>query len=187
MASQASGVNPLRPYYIPPAIGTDFDGINATNATAGNSSSYGGGVVSRQFSQKSNISPYSHKARDIFADLDYKDYLAEPSPSVVQSAKNVVDELIWRYTSVIMAQPFEVAKTILQVRSQPPSGPLAIVESPSAIPTPSSTYTPRHTRRQVPYYAGSAADDPVRSLNLSLFILCPSCVQLYSPKAQLSL
>ncbi|CAK7567540.1 MAG: hypothetical protein SEPTF4163_005506 [Sporothrix epigloea] len=160
MASQASGVNPLRPYYIPPAIGTDFDGINATNATAGNSSSYGGGVVSRQFSQKSNISPYSHKARDIFADLDYKDYLAEPSPSVVQSAKNVVDELIWRYTSVIMAQPFEVAKTILQVRSQPPSGPLAIVESPSAIPTPSSTYTPRHTRRQVPYYAGSAADDP---------------------------
>ncbi|CAK7225267.1 hypothetical protein SBRCBS47491_005829 [Sporothrix bragantina] len=159
MASHAQGVNPLRPYYIPPSIGTDFDSINAINATAGNSSSYSGGAP-RQLPHGNGTSPYSHKARDIFADLDYKDYLADPSPSVVQSVKDVVDELIWRYTSVLMAQPFEVAKTILQVRSQAPPDPLATTESTFALPTPTPAYEPETGRRQRPYYAGSAADDP---------------------------
>lgn len=59
---------------------------------------------------------YTHKARDMFADIDYKEYLTDSSPSVIQSVKDVVDDLIWRYTSVLMAQPFEVARTILQVR-----------------------------------------------------------------------
>ncbi|EFX00327.1 mitochondrial fusion protein [Grosmannia clavigera kw1407] len=53
----------------------------------------------------------------MFADIDYKEYLADPSPSAMQSVRDVVDDLIWRYTSVLMAQPFEVARTILQVRS----------------------------------------------------------------------
>ncbi|KAK8004066.1 Phospholipase d1 [Apiospora arundinis] len=35
-----------------------------------------------------------------------------------QSVKEFVDELLWKYTSVLMAQPFEVAKTVLQVRLQ---------------------------------------------------------------------
>ncbi|CAK7216891.1 hypothetical protein SCUCBS95973_002965 [Sporothrix curviconia] len=164
MASHAQGVNPLRPYYIPPSIGTDFDSINAINATAGSSSSFGGGGgsgVPRQLAHGNGTAPYSHKARDIFADLDYKDYLAEPSPSVIQSAKDVVDELIWRYTSVLMAQPFEVAKTILQVRSRtPPDALAAATESTSALPPPAPAYEPETGRRQRPYYAGSAADDP---------------------------
>lgn len=30
--------------------------------------------------------------------------------------KKVIDQAIWKYTSVLLAQPFDVAKTILQVR-----------------------------------------------------------------------
>ncbi|CAK7213686.1 hypothetical protein SEUCBS140593_001929 [Sporothrix eucalyptigena] len=149
--TSTDGVNPLRPYYIPPSIGTDYD-----SATTQNTSSYG---RSRPLGHGNGTSPYSHKARDIFADLDYKDYIADPSPSVVQSAKDVVDELIWRYTSVLMAQPFEVAKTILQVRSQAPVDPLT-TEPTSALPTPTPAYEPEPGRRQRPYYAGNAADDP---------------------------
>ncbi|KAM0328811.1 hypothetical protein ACHAQA_005225 [Verticillium albo-atrum] len=49
--------------------------------------------------------------------MDYKDYIGDPSPSAVQTVKEILDELLWKYTSVLMAQPFEVAKTVLQVRS----------------------------------------------------------------------
>ncbi|KAI0123193.1 mitochondrial carrier domain-containing protein [Xylariales sp. AK1849] len=108
-SSPRDGVNPLRPYYIPPTIGEQteslpsqpnpFSHANANaNATAG--------------------SKYASKARDIFPDLDYRDYVNDPSPSTVQSIKELVDELLWKYTSVLMAQPFEVAKTVLQVRTQ---------------------------------------------------------------------
>lgn len=65
----------------------------------------------------------------MFADIDYKEYITEPSPSVTQSVKDVVDDLIWRYTSVLMAQPFEVAKAILQVRSH---DDLAVVAAPDS-------------------------------------------------------
>ena len=61
----------------------------------------------------------------MFNDIDYKDYLSEPSPSAVQTVKDFVDELLWKYTSVLMAQPFEVAKTLLQVRLQDDLGALA--------------------------------------------------------------
>lgn len=53
----------------------------------------------------------------MFNDMDYKDYIGDPSPSAVQTVKEIIDELLWKYTSVLMAQPFEVAKTVLQVRS----------------------------------------------------------------------
>lgn len=53
----------------------------------------------------------------MFSDLDYRDYASDVSPSTVQTVKDLIDELMWKYTSVLMAQPFEVAKTILQVRS----------------------------------------------------------------------
>ncbi|KAJ3545275.1 hypothetical protein NM208_g2590 [Fusarium decemcellulare] len=61
---------------------------------------------------------YASKARDILSDLEYNDYLGDTSPSMVQNVKDLIDELIWKYTSVLMAQPFEVAKTLLQVRNQ---------------------------------------------------------------------
>lgn len=167
MASHSEGFNPLRPYYIPPSIGDDLGGPG-TSAAANASSSYG-----RQLPHGNGTSPYSHKARDIFADLDYKDYIAEPSPSVVQSAKDIMDELLWRYTSVLMAQPFEVAKTILQVRSQAPPDVLA---PESALPTPVVNIEPEvGRRRERSYgYGGSAVDDPVRfpCYPKVLFLVC---------------
>lgn len=119
MAYQKEGVNPLRPYYIPPTIGEEplpsAPGPNAfaTSGTAG-------------------ASPYASKTRDIFSDIDYRDYISEPSSSAVQTVKDLVDGLLWKYTSALMAQPFDVAKTILQVRSQEEAPGLLN----SAAPTP---------------------------------------------------
>jgi fusion and transport protein UGO1 len=111
MASHQDGVNPLRPYYIPPTIGEPPEALPTPGP--------------RAFSQANSTGRYASKARDIFSDLDYKDYIAEPSPSVVQTVKELLDELLWKYTSVLMAQPFEVAKTIMQVRVQDDPGGLA--------------------------------------------------------------
>jgi fusion and transport protein UGO1 len=51
----------------------------------------------------------------MFSDIDYSDYLSESSPSISEMIKNVLDQAVWKYTNVLLAQPFEVAKTILQV------------------------------------------------------------------------
>lgn len=112
------GVNPLRPYYIPPSIGDPppAEPIPSLPTSGPHSfpASAGGNATGK----------YASKARDIFSDIDYKDYLHEPSPSLVQTVKDLVDELLWKYTSVLMAQPFEVAKTIMQVRRQDDPGNL---------------------------------------------------------------
>ncbi|KKY35529.1 putative mitochondrial fusion protein [Diaporthe ampelina] len=138
-SSSRQGVNPLRPYYIPPTIGdqaaqtSNIPGPTAFSRTAPSPSS----------SSPSHASPpgqYASKARDIFSDLDYKDYISDPSPSVVRSVKDVVDELIWKYSSVFLAQPFEAAKLLLQVRAQDDLGGLATA-SPLATPAPVSTKT----------------------------------------------
>jgi fusion and transport protein UGO1 len=49
------------------------------------------------------------------SDLDYDSYFPESSPSIAGHAKKLLDHALWNYTSVLLAQPFEVAKTILQV------------------------------------------------------------------------
>lgn len=120
MSTHREGVNPLRPYYIPPTIGEAAEPVPApsTNLFPGRNAT--------------TSARYASKARDVFADLDYKDYLNDSSPSMVQSAKELVDELIWKYTSVLMAQPFEVAKTILQARDQDGSAALASPLEPEA-------------------------------------------------------
>jgi fusion and transport protein UGO1 len=110
MANHNDGVNPLRPYYLPPSIGEPAEVLPTPGP--------------RAFTQANSTGRYASKARDIFSDIDYKDYIAEPSPSVVQTVKEVLDELLWKYTSVLMAQPFEVAKTIMQVRAQDDLGGL---------------------------------------------------------------
>jgi fusion and transport protein UGO1 len=113
MTSTKDGVNPLRPYYIPPRIGEQTESLPRANPfsnTSTNATSTG----------------YASKARDIFPDIDYKDHLDELSPSTIESVKQFVDELLWKYTSVLMAQPFEVAKTILQVREQDDLGGLNV-------------------------------------------------------------
>lgn len=106
MSTQREGFNPLRPYYIAPTIGEPADAAPTSNArpfAATNATAHAG---------------YASRARDVFADIDYKDYIGDSSPSVGQKIKELVDELVWKYASVLMAQPFEVAKTILQARDQ---------------------------------------------------------------------
>src|ERR1700744_2659434 len=85
--------NPLRPYYVPPSIGTD----PLPNATS---------------SAKSNP-PASGFT---FPDIDYSDYIPEASPSLTGSIKSYVDQAFWKYTTVVLGQPFEVAKLVLQAR-----------------------------------------------------------------------
>lgn len=83
--------NPLRPYYVPATI---IHEPKVPNASTAQPSSSG-------FS---------------FPDLDYADYIPEASPTVTGQARTLIDKAIWKYTSVVMAQPFEVAKLIIQTR-----------------------------------------------------------------------
>lgn len=85
--------NPLRPYYIPPSIGTE----TLPNSTT--------------------AAPKPHSGSSFtFPDIDYSDYISEGSPSIPVSIKSILDQALWKYTSVVIAQPFEVAKLILQAR-----------------------------------------------------------------------
>lgn len=59
---------------------------------------------------------YGSAGRDILSDIDYGNYLPDASPSVTEMIKNLVDQGVWKYTSVFLAQPFEVAKIVLQVQ-----------------------------------------------------------------------
>jgi mitochondrial fusion and transport protein UGO1 len=113
MSSTKEGVNPLRPYYIPPRIGERIESLPRAKPFPSTSSN-----------ANATSTGYASKARDIFPDIDYKEHLDELSPSTVESIKQFVDELLWKYTSVLMSQPFEVAKTILQVRVQDDIGGL---------------------------------------------------------------
>lgn len=136
-SSSRPGVNPLRPYYIPPTIGDQA----APSSNIPGPTAFSRSAPSSSPSASSHASPpgqYASKARDIFSDLDYKDYISDPSPSVVRSVKDVIDELIWKYSSVFLAQPFEAAKLLLQVRAQDDLGGLATA-SPLATPAPVST------------------------------------------------
>lgn len=83
--------NPLRPYYVPPSIGTE------PNLTAG----------ATRPAQGSSFT---------FPDLDYSEYLSDASPSLPGSIKSIFDQALWKYTTVVLGQPFEVAKLILQAR-----------------------------------------------------------------------
>lgn len=80
---------------MPPSIGTES--IPVPNATTLPSS-------------KPSTSSFS------FPDLDYSDYIPDASPSISGTVKSALDKALWKYTNVLMAQPFEVAKLLLQVR-----------------------------------------------------------------------
>ena len=96
MATSREAPNPLRPYYVPPSIG--FPSNAAPNVTSPSVAKTG----------LSSASSYS------FPNLDYSDYISDASPSIAASAKSLLDRAIWKYTTVLLAQPFEVAKLILQ-------------------------------------------------------------------------
>ena len=101
--------NPLRPYYIPPSVG-DATGAYAKSSTSPNLSRQNGP------SQQAPSSSFGSSARNILADMDYSDYLSDASPSTTASIKSLADQALLKYSSVFLAQPFEVAKTVLQVR-----------------------------------------------------------------------
>ncbi|CCU79083.1 mitochondrial fusion protein (Ugo1) [Blumeria hordei DH14] len=96
--------NPLRPYYRPPSIGISQPSTVTTLTTHGLGPNNG------------NASSYASSARDIFSEIDYKDYLSKSSPSSLESIKCQVDEWLYRYVGTLFAQPFDVAKIILQAR-----------------------------------------------------------------------
>lgn len=136
---KADTANPLRPYYRPPTIEERAEPVSIPSSnpfSGGNSYDVAGGAK------------YASKAKHMLNDLDYKELIGEPSPSVVESARELVDELIWKYMSVLIGQPFEVAKMILQARDQDEKAALVVATEPEA-PPPAP---------QVPSPAGSAFD-----------------------------
>ncbi|GAB7351058.1 hypothetical protein MBLNU459_g1538t1 [Dothideomycetes sp. NU459] len=101
MTTSRDAPNPLRPYYVPPSIGLPPDA--AANAT---------------YSAAASKAGIGSSARDMLSDLDYgAPFFDTDGPSVADMGKKILDQALWKYTSVLLAQPFDVAKTILQVRS----------------------------------------------------------------------
>ncbi len=99
--------NPLRPYYKPPSIGIHQDVPGTTS-----SGTHGLGP------KNGSAASYASSARDILSEMDYSEYLSDSSPSAFESVRRQVDDWFYRYMSVLLSQPFDVAKTILQVKSQ---------------------------------------------------------------------
>lgn len=122
MATSRDTPNPLRPYYIPPSIGLPPDTPqNYSTATT-------------TYSSRTPKPSFGSSARDILSDLDYDAYLPDDSPTLAAHAKRLFDQALWNYTSVLLAQPFEVAKLILQVHNaagQTPPGLLTNGEEKS--------------------------------------------------------
>lgn len=58
----------------------------------------------------------------------YEGYL-EDETSALGGAQQVVDKLLWKYVSILMAQPFEVAKVLLQVKLGDDPGNLAATKA----------------------------------------------------------
>jgi fusion and transport protein UGO1 len=107
MSIPREGPNPLRPYYNPPSIGILHDAPGATS-----SGTHGLGP------RHGSAASYASSARDMFSEIDYRDYMSDASPSTRESTRKALDEALYRYFSILLSQPFEVAKTVLQVRRQ---------------------------------------------------------------------
>lgn len=120
MSMTREGPNPHRPYYRPPSIGRPPDLPPPTSSGLG--------------LKNGSAASYASSARDIFSDVDYSDYFSDASPSTIESVQNKINECLYKYFSILLSQPFDVAKTVLQVRIQGPiDGALKSVEikSPS--------------------------------------------------------
>ena len=106
MSSPREGPNPLRPYYIPPSVSNPPD-VSQNASSAAN-------LGSKHASTSTNS--FGSSARNILADMDYSDYISDSGPSGTEVMKVLVEQALWKYMSVFLAQPFEVAKTVLQVQ-----------------------------------------------------------------------
>jgi fusion and transport protein UGO1 len=97
--------NPLRPYYIPPSIGIPSSSINTSGPSNGSRVGNGGG-------SKAHSTTLS-AARELLPDIDLD--LKSTTGEAWQNTRDLLDTIAWRYTSVLLAQPFDVAKFLLQV------------------------------------------------------------------------
>lgn len=130
MTSYGDGVNPLRPYYIRPSIGERVESASGAGAAVPgpkgfSSAAARNATTSAAVGATSSSYRYANKARGIFVDMEYNGFMDDDEPSVARSVKDLLDDLVWKYTSVLLAQPFEVAKTILQARNQDENALLA--------------------------------------------------------------
>lgn len=101
--------NPLRPYYVPPSVGP---APSASPSQAAHTA------------RASTSTSFSDSARDLLPelDIDFKSTTGE----AWQQTRGLFDTLLWRYTSVLLAQPFDVAKILLQISLPPSNGAAAI-------------------------------------------------------------
>lgn len=105
--SEMEGPNPLRPYYIPLPLGVTQDQYQNLSGASRIGSKYATNALAS--------SSFGSSARNILADMDYSEYL-EPSSSPSAFIQNLFEQVLWKYTSIFLAQPFEVAKIVLQVQ-----------------------------------------------------------------------
>ncbi|KAL8767937.1 MAG: hypothetical protein Q9209_005725 [Squamulea sp. 1 TL-2023] len=110
MSAHKEGPNPLRPYYYPPSVGNTAGTTPKPSPSPNLGAKYGS-------SQPASSSSFGSSARNILADMDYSEYLSDASPSSTATIKALAEQALWKYTSVFLAQPFDVAKTVLQVRA----------------------------------------------------------------------
>ena len=114
MSLAREGPNPLRPYYIPPSVGYAQENGSLPSSSAASDG------YSKSIPSASSRTSFSSSARGILSELDYSDYLSgSSSPSVKEVSKKLLDQALWKYTSVLVAQPFEVARTVLQCYAIP--------------------------------------------------------------------
>lgn len=106
--SEMEGPNPLRPYYIPLPLGVTQDHYQNLSGASRIGSKYATNALSS--------SSFGSSARNILADMDYSEYLLEPSSSPSAFIKHLFEQGLWKYTTILFAQPFEVAKIVLQVQ-----------------------------------------------------------------------
>ncbi|TAQ89430.1 hypothetical protein B7494_g2241 [Chlorociboria aeruginascens] len=96
------GLNPLRPYYIPPTIGTNGPATGTTQ-----------GVGLKNGSAPS----YASSAREIFSDIDISDYGSDGREGPVKIAMDIIKHLSESYMSTLLLQPLDVGRMVLQVKS----------------------------------------------------------------------
>ncbi len=109
MSMPIDGPNPLRPYYVPPSPRSP----SFINGELPSPISYSSKNVSSSTSSSRSL---GSSARNILADMDYTDYLSDASPSPREIGRSLVEHAIWKYTSIFLAQPFDVAKIVLQAQ-----------------------------------------------------------------------
>lgn len=104
--------NPLRPYYIPPPVAPFADAsASSVAAAASQASSSAASAAITNFGVPSNYTILQ----------DFQDYSSDylESPSMGEAMRGFLEHAILKYTQVLISQPFEVAKTVLQCQYVP--------------------------------------------------------------------